>query len=726
MYYLLTVALVAHAYFWGAGAMLLVLPTGRRWLSWFFAPGVGLALQSAVVWFFAIGGGRGTDRYAIWSELLPLLLLGLGMRKTGIAGFRLRLRALTQGPVLVLASLVVAAGWMLVSPMAAAGSGITSSSLGSCDHADYAAGARVLAEFSRDSREGMLGVRGITEISSAEYFYDFWLRLNHFTPSALIAHNASVLGVEVYRLVSVFGAVLLLLNIPLVFLVARVLARLPQGASLAVAALYAFSPLSTYAVHQGALGQILAAHGIALLAVCAGLIWWRGYRGLMPVLAAAFWLLAGGYNFILVVCLAQIVTWLGGKFLLHRRARALARATVALAASFLIVAVLFWPRLAGIVERFLLFDRHDYGWPIPLGAWDAWLGIVGNIRLAPITFGKLPWLGLGLGFAWLVGVLVAWRRRPSRSMGFIALVFPVACGWAILAWQSLGRANASYDAFKLVSVFYPGMLAGLVGVLPLRGRVERLGSSAFIAALMILNVVNAIGGWQTMSAPPLRVDKHLVRLQQIEAAPQVGTVNVRIDQYWARLWADAFLLRKEHYFAVPTYEGRIVTPLRGDWNLTHSLLAVRPASAQDEIDVGPNFSLVRCTAISAVELTFGPDWHAIEWNQTDQWRWAKGAGTILIDNTTDRRVDASVYLRLQGIRESDEAEILHEGGAVTRLSASGVPRQFGPFALSLPPGRSRLVVRSTSSGVRNAPGDARPLGFALHGLRLKLNLAPPR
>lgn len=720
MYYLLVVTLIGHAYFWGAGATLLVLPAERRSLGWALAPGVGLALQSAVVWLGAVLGWGGTNSYAMWSELVPLLLLGLSVRKVGWSAIRATAGHFAKLPTVAIAFLMVGGGWMLASPMATAGKGVTSSSLGSCDQADYAAGARVFAEFSRDSREGMLGVRGVTELPSAEFFYDFWLRLNHFTPSALIAHNASVLGMEVYRLVSVFGVVLLLLNIPLVFLVARVLARLPRMPALAVAALYTFSPLSTYAVHQGALGQLLAAHGIALIGVCVGLTWWRGDRGCVPFLTAAFWLLAGGYNFILVVCLAQVAMWLPGQFFVLRRLQPLGKTVLALAGSFLIVAVLFWPRLAGIAERFLLFDRHDYGWPIPLGAWDSWLGIVGSARLAPVTFGELPWLGLVIGLGWLTAIMVGWRRSRSRSLARIALVFPVACGWTILAWLSLARANASYDAFKLVSVFYPGMLAGLIGALPLRSRIERIGSGAFIAVLLVLNLVNANEVRQTMSAPPLRVDKHLVRLQQIEAAPQVGAVNVRIDQYWARLWADAFLLRKEHYFSVPTYEGRIVTPLRGDWDLTHSLLTVRPASAADEIDLGPNFSLVRRAAVSGITLAFGPGWHAIEWNQTDQWRWAKRTGTILIENRLGRSARARVDLRLQGIREADEAEILHDGALAARLNTNSLPRQLGPIVLSLPPGRSRLIVRSTSDGARNVPGDSRLLGFALHGLRLQL------
>ncbi len=85
LYYLSAIGLIAHTYFWGLGFAWLSLPRiWRRWW-WVFAPGLGFALQSALVW---VGGAHtnlaGTDSYAWWSELIPLaLLIGAIVRRGG-------------------------------------------------------------------------------------------------------------------------------------------------------------------------------------------------------------------------------------------------------------------------------------------------------------------------------------------------------------------------------------------------------------------------------------------------------------------------------------------------------------------------------------------------------------------------------------------------------------------------------------------------------------------
>ena len=638
-YYFIAAGLILHTCFWGLGAAWLVLPwRWRRWW-WAFAPGLGLALQSAVVWAGAHTDLAGTNQYAWWSELLPLLLLGWAWARNGLPSLAKDMAGLVRPPAVLLAVIIAVAGWYLLSPMAAAGRGVTSSSLGSCDHADYAAGARVLAEFSAHDRTGMLGLSEVTRIGSAEYFFDFWLRLNHFTPSALIAHNSAIFGLEVYRLVSVTAVVLLLLNVPLVFFLARVTAGLKTGVALFVAGLYAISPLSAYAVHQGALGQLLAAQGIGMLVVTSALLFREagGVRRLWAlglVMLAAFWLLAGSYNFILIVCLAQAVPWVLGRAWVKARPRSVMRVGLITGVALALCMLLFWPRFSGIVERFQLFSDHDYGWRVPLLTWEGWLGLVGDVYLEPVSAAWQPVLMLGLGAIWLGWLLLAWRRQRSRALSAAALVLPVVAGWLILAWESLSRTNASYDAFKLISVFYPGLLAGLCAGLVLSGkRLGSIGSGTIMILLLGFNLLRAVEFRQVMSNPPLRVNKHIVELAQIEKRPEVASINLRISQYWARLWADAFLLRKPHYFAEPTYEGRNVTPLRGEWDLIYNklrMLRVIPPAPADRIELGRNFLMVRAGKANAVQLDFGLGWHAQENFGMDLWRWTKGEGQILV------------------------------------------------------------------------------------------------
>ena len=729
-YYFITAGLIAHTYFWGAGAAWLVLPwRWRRWW-WAFAPGMGLALQSAAVWAGAHTALSGTSRYAWWSELVPLGLLLAGWVWRGLRSGRQLGASLFQPPAILLAGVIAVGGWFLLSPMAAAGSGVTSSSLGSCDHADYAAGARVLAEFSQYDRTGMLGLTEVTRIGSTDYFFDFWLRLNHFTPSALIAHNSVIFGLEPYRLVSVTAVVLLLLNVPLVFFLSRVAAGLKTGPALFVAGLYALSPLSAYAVHQGALGQLLAAQGIGLLVMTTALLFREAgsARRLWPlglVMLAAFWLLAGSYNFILVVCLAQAVPWVLGRAWVKSRRRHLLRVGLATGAALAVCVVLFWPRFSGIIERFQLFADHDYGWAVPLVSWDGWLGLVGDVYLEanPSAWRWLIMIGLAAG--WMVWLITAWRHQRGRALAAAALVLPVAAGWTILAWESLTRPNASYDAFKLISVFYPGLLAGLCAGLLLGGKSLRVrGSLIFMAVILGFNLIRAEEFRRKMASPPLRVDKHLVGLGRIENLAGVASVNVRVSLYWARLWADAFLLRKPHYFAEPTYEGRNVTPLRGEWDLRYAMLSVLPADESDRIDLGRNFQLVRPAAVQAVRAEFGAGWYAIERFGTDQWRWTNGAGQILLTSTQSAPTGVRLRLMVEGLRDGDRLEIECNGRPLPDAGLSTVPGWTEPVDLTLPPGRSVLTFRPGQQNSHQAANDKRNLGVALHQLELRLRRGP--
>jgi len=418
LYYLTAAGLIAHTFFWGLGLAWLALPREwRRW-GWLFAPAFGWALQSAVVWVGAHTALAGTAMYARTSELLPLALLVLAIGRGRARRFR--------GWAGVLGVAVVA-GWLLLSPLATPGRGLTSSSLGSCDQADYAAGARVFQEFSRNDRTGFLGLPEVTKVRSADYFFDFWLRLNHFTPSALLAHNAAVFGVEAYRLVSVTGAVLVLLNLPILFFLARVLVGVRGPWLAGLGALYAMSPLNAYAVHHGALGQLYAAQGIALLTlgVFGASRAAHGGRSVWPFLPpvlAAVWLLAGSYNFILLVCLAPAGAALLGQLAWKRDIAAVGRVLGLLATAGAICVVLFWGRFVGLAERFSLFDQYDFGWAVPLASPEGWLGILRDTGLNAGPLAARVALSAGAVGLYLWGVVRLGRRQPARALAARAKV----------------------------------------------------------------------------------------------------------------------------------------------------------------------------------------------------------------------------------------------------------------------------------------------------------------
>ncbi|HEY0863455.1 MAG TPA: hypothetical protein VGD97_05070 [Lacunisphaera sp.] len=724
LYYLMAAALVLHTVFWGAGLSWLVLPRVWRHWWWALAPGLGIALQSAVVWAGAHTALAGTNSYADWSELLPLVLLIGAAARMGWPALRGRVLEAPAASGLVVVALV--AGWVLLWPMAQRGGWtLTSSSLGSCDHADYAAGARVFQEFSKDDRTGFLGLAEVTRVGTAEGFFDFWLRLNHFTPSALLAHNGSVFALQVHQLVSVTAAVLVLLNAALVLLLARVAAGLRGWVALLPVALYVFSPLGAYAVHHGALGQLYGAQGIALLTLAvlgasrsdrtgrSAWVW-------APLVLAAFWILAGSYNFILTVALAPAGAWLLVEAWQRRDWRGPARVLGMVLVMLVVCAGLFWGRFDGLIERFQLFEQYNFGWPVPLLSPEGWFGLLRDTGLHAWPQPARLLLSAAMAVVTLAGMVGLWRRRRACAWAALILTVPVLAGWSLLVLEAQARANASYDAYKLLSVFFPGLLVGLTCWLAVPGPAMMRRAGVGLALLVL--AANGWLAWQfahQMAAPPLRVDRGLLELRRLERMPRVASLNMRIGDFWSRLWANAILLRKPQYFPTHTYEGRLNTPLKGEWDLSDSLLRSWPAHEADYIEINPQFYAARAKAAGRVALSFASGWHALEGAGPNRWRWSEGPAVIAIMNPAAEPVTVKLTLRVRSLKRSrlqlelgdaPLGELRGLNGNIQRLEYSGV---------ILPPGSSTLILRPDEPAGRAAGNDPRPLAVALYELTVQ-------
>ena len=715
LYYLTATGLIAHTIFWGLGLIWLIIPREWRWWSWVFVPAGGFALQSAVVWAGAHTALAGTDAYAWASELIPATLLVVACwRKKysaprGLAG---------------VAALMLAMAWLVLAPLAERGRGLTSSSLGSCDHADYAAGARVFQEFSRDDRIGFLGQPEVTRVRSTDSFFDFWLRLNHFTPSALMAHHATILGVDYFRLVSVLGGVLSVLSLPLVFFLARAVAGLRGAALWTVVALRAVSPIALYAVYQGALGQLLAEAGIAMLtlAVVGALRAAEAGRTLARyglMMGVAIWLLAGSYNFILLVCLAPAGAWLTLRAWLRRDWRPAARVLAWLVGASVGCAILFWGRFDGLVERFSLFAEYNFGWPIPLLSPEGWLGVVQAPTLVACgAFWRILLLLLIVaGLAW--NCWIRWRRRDQRALAPLALVLPVTVGWAWLAWQSRERPTASYDAYKLVSVFLPGLLAGLGAAFMPTGQSRRTRGAmrAVMGALIGWSIFTAAGFSRAVAMPPLRLNREIVALGELERDARVRSVNMLIDDFWARLWANALLLRLPQHFAVHSYEGRLNGPLNGEWDLSDSLIHSIPSRAEDAIVVNSRFHLERVGAPGVVRGRFREGWFEEERVGDWRWRWMGRTGNADLHNGTEQEVRARVTLRAYAIAPR-ELKLLLNGTLLKRISVGNKSETFDCGEVLLPPGGSQLRLETSEPAVVPGGGDRRAISVAVESIEL--------
>lgn len=719
-------ALALHTLFWGAGLALLIVP--QRWKRYWpvFVPLCGLTLQSTVVWLGIYTDLPGTQSYAAASEFIPAALLAWGgwRRRVRIVADLARFRAL-GGLMLVLLVVTV---W----PFAAASDELTTSSMGSCDAADYAAGARVLREFSRDDRSGFMGLKEVVQLESVDNFFDHWIRLNHFAPSALIAHHAAIFHWRAYELINVFTAGLLVLSLPIVFWLARSGLRHGPHPAFFVTLLYGLSPLMLYAVYHVAIGQLLAGQAIALLTwggciAARNRMTWRAGLGLGGLLFVGYALVLASYHFIVVICLVPAVAYAGARAISRGEYRWLGKWAAVVGGPLLLAAALYWERVLGLRERFLLFRRIDFGWPIPAFTPEGWLGIVASQSLGPHSaWARIAASALFTGLC----LWALWRnpphRRPWRLMT-LCLTAPILLGYGYLEWRSVALGtNASYDAYKLFAVFYAGLLGSFAMWLrPLGDRGPfrlRLPFYALSAIVLGGNLFADASMWERMSAPRLIVNQPLRELRQLERQPGLDSVNVLTGDVWSRLWANAMLLRKAQYFPNDTFEGRRATKLKGRYDLVGRIFRPDVPGAKTIGDPAkPFFTLIDTQAPGFFRVQSGDGWHDLERNYATSLksRWSEGDATVVIDNPSPRQLHVTAQLSASAIDNRDLE--LSLGKRVLLHGKTGPARQnwaVGEFDLS--PGKNTLRFHSTRPGVVLPGKDRRRRGFLIHDFRIRL------
>lgn len=722
LYFATALALLLHLLFWGVGLTLWITPERwRRFWPVFCAP-TGLMLQSTAVWAGAHAGLPGTNAYGWWSELIPLVLLAAAVRRERAVVWD-RARRFWGVGLAMLVCLV-----LIVWPLSKAAKSLTTSSLGSCDAADYAAGARVLQEFAQGDRSGFIGHTEVVSIRSVDNFFDFWLRLNHFTPSALIALNGSVFGLAPYQITGLLTAVLLMLTLPLVFWLARTLVRLRGRAALGVAMLYGLSPVTWYAVYHVAPGQLIAALAIALLTWCGVVLWrlgsgWRQGLALGGMLFVGYSLVLGAYNFVLPFCLVPVCVFAGGCALWRGTTDRLLRWLALMLAPLAVAGAVNAARVQGLVERFSLFQQYDFGWRIPMLLPEGWLGLVANERLE--SFGGMwRWALVAATAIMILAALVAGkRRRGTGAFLAISLTLPIMAGYFYLQWRGarLGT-NASYDAYKLLAVFFPGMLAVFCGWLVFLSsprRAVRCVALLFAGLVFGLNLHAAYRFGTRMMTGALTVDRELAAVQKLEAMPEIGSLNMRVGDFWARLWANSFLLHRPQYFLTHTYEGRLNTALKGEWDLNGGLIRVRVPEREGCVVLNPTYSAVKVRGPHYLRADFGEGWYPLEYlsRPVTHWRWSTGVATINVDNPQAHSLSVVVRLKTRGVVERDLDVFVRDAPAGTvhigaTLSPVALPR------LAVPPGKSAVEIRCREAPGPAGPSDARTLGFAVYGVEL--------
>lgn len=726
IWYGMGVLLILHAFLWGWGMTLLILPgRWRRFWPAFCAP-VGLALQSALVWAATHTSLPGTDSYARASLVLPVALAVAALIVRGPADAGRLLAQLRRWWML---ALVMACSLTLQTyPFTKPPAMLTSIAMTSCDAADYAVGARVLKEFAHGERTGYLGVAEPAGQLGVNNFYDFWLRINHFSPSALIAQNASVFNRPPYELVTLFGIVLVTLQLPGVFWLARSGFRFGQLASLAVTFIYGVSPSVLYAVYQVALGQLLAAPAIALLTwvgvqAFRGTCGWRRLAGYSGLILTGNWLVLGSYNFFMVFAYVPLLTYVGLITLIRGRWSRAARWAAFVGTNAVVCGALAPERVISVARRFLLFNKTPFGWPIAGFYPSGWFGAFKDFRLNPTDNWELSVAGyVGLG---AVAAAMVWQKRRDAKVGWLAAActLPVLAGyWWLLREDHLMHDNSSYDAYKLFAVFYPGILISLCLWVQAAGRATmavRVGATVLWAALFAVNIYSDRFFNDEIRYHGIRVDRPLREMARVETLPEVHSINVRLTRYWDRLWSNYFLLRKPQFFSLPTYEGRPVTAPLGQWDLEEcpTLLPSHPSGEKNLMEPNIRYRLLDHRANHSLIVGLDTGWYELESVGNESWHWSKGASQIAVENPNPDDVKGVLSMALLSVNSRTLRLCTGDHCWWQGIIPAG-HSVVTDVKITARPGTTLLMLDSPDAP-EYLPGDTRPLTFAVYSLQIE-------
>jgi hypothetical protein len=207
-------------------------------------------------------------------------------------------------------------------------------------------------------------------------------------------------------------------------------------------------------------------------------------------------------------------------------------------------------------------------------------------------------------------------------------------------------------------------------------------------------------------------------VRRIETMPQVASVNLLVPDMWSRLWANAFLLRKPHYFPAHTYEARLNTPLRGEWDLHGDILYVKVPGATRRLT--PHFVLTHAGDPAHVRAGFGEGWYPLEQIAAtgERWRWSQRDASLLLHNPNAYPVTVVCTMDVHAFGNRDiEVEV---AGAACRFPIKvGEERGLVAFPeLRLEPGHTEIVLRSVQPALPAGAGDPRQLALRVHGVEV--------
>lgn len=557
--------------FLGSGLTLLLCPEEMRRYTLFLAPVIGFCYLTIVGWYGFVLDLAGTDAYARYALIPPLLFLGAnGLRPRTRWG---EWREVINSEALLVWGTCFGVFLLFSWPYVAGIQGLhlNSISIGNYDLPDSTLVATYLKEFNRYSTVGFIG--------QTKFLWDY-AGSNIFGGPLATAFTASLLNLQTYQLQGMSIQVFLFFSMLMGYVLARETFGYPRVVSVMLTILFAFNPLIVYTVYHGFQGHIIS------LPLVLGLVFvnvlivrmpmdLRNFISLTAMLAVLNWGIAFTYPHMLMLTYVPItiyvlaVSWYEKSW---RHAWFWVAMTVAAFALISIGSLHFW-YLA--VVRLVNRGRDVAGWFIPFLSPDVVFGLFKTELHLPYFRPSHPaWMRVAVSMPLValifLGIIKNWPTK--RRTALLSTIFVVYLFGGYVALSYLGRTDegwGGYKSYKFISYYLPLLLMSAFSYFD--RSMESFKRIAWFSVTMILLLIpNVRYSYKIMKMAGeghLMVTPQIVELKRLESNDQIRSINVLHENQWEAMWEANFLIRKKLYFNKDFCYGREASPLEGEWDM---------------------------------------------------------------------------------------------------------------------------------------------------------------
>jgi hypothetical protein len=198
-------------------------------------------------------------------------------------------------------------------------------------------------------------------------------------------------------------------------------------------------------------------------------------------------------------------------------------------------------------------------------------------------------------------------------------------------------------------------------------------------------------------------------LSRLEADPRIPSLNLLGSDWWATMWATAFLFHKVLHHAHPTYYP--ASPLLGEWSLEddfHPILRVQSCQRLAALRINDRFTAVPSRE-NDVSADWATGWHGDE--RTHRWT-AEQVASIRVRSRAQEVV--KLGLEYTALKAVNPFAVRLNG---TQLGMCDRALRCD-LAVALPGGDNRFDFVSTRPPEKPDNGDPRRLGIAFSAITI--------